>query len=257
MQFTARRVKGERYSAVKTLRKQDPYINFELPPRRIDGDTSGKSAPRTITFNGARHMHDSAPFELWDPCENDFRYPTEKELSWIMNTYHAIAVDIAFPVLVVETHTPPDPVPLTVGCVLTHFLKPGTDIPPRPMWANAVHLSNPRLRDPAVESGTLLGAYANPSVKEMMAIVDALKTLCNFKAVNFIRPHIVVELKEDRQYEKRSLPGIVAGRPTLYHQSERDYWQTRDTPLTMTMEDCVQESECRLDRSPIPETGLG
>jgi hypothetical protein len=62
----------------------------------------------------------------------------------------------------------------------------------------------------------------------MVRVVEALKPLCHVKAVNFISPNIVVELEVDGTvYRRHSLPGRVAGHPTLYYHSSDDYWRTQ------------------------------
>lgn len=66
-----------------------------------------------------------------------------------------------------------------------------------------------------------------------MRAVVALQPLCNVKAINFISPLIIVELEVDGTvYAPQSLPGIVGGRPVLYHHSASDYWVTQ-LPLAL------------------------
>jgi hypothetical protein len=256
------RVVHQRQPQIKAVRHLFPYVDFDTPPPTLsfdtfklvtsekqkqtdDPSTCEPTAATTAALDrnttrrantmwthlapapsyGSRHIHDTAPFSLWVEDSHDFRYPTKDELAYIQKTYNAAAIMVAFPVLVIETDTPPKPVPLTVGCTLTHFVEVGSKVNPRPIWHNTAY-SNPCLKDPLGE--VRLPKFVSPSLDQMILVVEALEPLCKVKAINFISPHLVVELQVDgSSYGRHSLPGIVGGVPTLYHHSEENYWKTQ------------------------------
>ncbi len=126
--------------------------------------------------------------------------------------------------LYIETESPPEPVTLTVGCMPVLFVP--TKEPPEITYPNAAHYANPRVQDPCIEIRWPL--LSNPRKHQKIAILTALGEIVNMKAINFLPSFTVVELQHDDQriYEKNSLPGVVAGRTTLYHHSQTSFYDS-------------------------------
>ena len=221
----------ERPIPLQTLRCLTPYVAF---PRRDVGSpdnstTTHKSnteiSQRAWEENagyGSRHVMDTAPFTLWDMEKGDFRMPTSFEEAWIRKTYSASSVTYNWPELIIETSNPPSPVPLTVACVAVIFLPEG-GIPP--FLDTNTSYSNPRLLDP-IPVHWHWPKWENSTQAQRQVIFEALDELVAIKAVNFIAPIIIVEIKADdgRTYGQRSLPGKIAGRMALYHHGEKPFW---------------------------------
>ncbi|MCJ1462977.1 hypothetical protein MMC07_001581 [Pseudocyphellaria aurata] len=227
---------------IQLLRQKTAYVNFSSPltPTFV-AHSSHASSSTNPTFQrkawtkieegfGSRHLHDTAPFSLWDQDEYDFRGPTSNETAWISRSYNATAIDLFWPMIIIETETPPSPLPVTVGCVAALFVPPPDPsvgdreaYRPSPIQVNT-NFASPRVADPihAYE----LEAWKIPTYNQQEDILRALHTCMNLKAVNFVWPYIVVELHVDeRVYTKHSLPGRVAGCTTVYHRSEIAFWQ--------------------------------
>lgn len=157
---------------------------------------------------GSKHVADTAPFTLWDSTHQGFRHPTVSERQWIISTFSATRLTIAWPEIFIETPLPPTPVPLTVACVPCLFVPPGHPMPP--LSADIDHC-NPRLPDP-VPVQFHFGKWARPSKQQYEAVLRELSAIMSIRSVNFVHSLIIVELRADdgREYERRSLPGRVA-----------------------------------------------
>lgn len=55
---------------------------------------------------GSRHKYGLAVFSLWNPIQEDFRYPIKYDGDWISKTYNATGWETAWPKLRVLTATP-------------------------------------------------------------------------------------------------------------------------------------------------------
>jgi hypothetical protein len=171
---------------------------------------------------GNRHINDDAPFTLWDELRETYKSPSMDQLQMIRQRYEANDVYVVLPVVVIETATPPDPVPLTVAGLFAHFVPLGDMYSPSFRQNLTKGYSDPRMADPHPDH---IKPWSAPTVKEMRSVALTLSQFCNVKAVNFLHPDIVVEIENDgRVYPPRCLPAVVAGRVTFYYHGLEDFW---------------------------------
>jgi len=167
---------------------------------------------------GSRSIHDNAPFSLWDVENTTFRRPSWEEKAWIFKEYRASSVTFTFPEIIIKSDTPPNPIPLTVGCVAVHFVPEDFD-ETLLMGKGDTYLSNPRTPDPV--SYRPLSRWLVPPADVRRKISTELKKVADVKSVIFRPPSIEVELKNNgRLYARHSLPGIIAGLSVLYSQQK-------------------------------------
>ncbi|PLN82298.1 hypothetical protein BDW42DRAFT_167033 [Aspergillus taichungensis] len=172
---------------------------------------------------GSRHYADIAPFSLWDEESSAFQHPTDHESWWIFETFDAVSVSFLWPRIIIETATPPSPAPLTVACVAAIFIPIGSRYTP---LATKTSYSNPRMADP-IPIQFRWPKWKRPTKEQCRAVWESLGQIMNVEAMNFIPPIIIIELRHDeKKYEKRSLPGKVAGRIAVYHHGPRSFWET-------------------------------
>ncbi|MCJ1238235.1 hypothetical protein MMC14_006224 [Varicellaria rhodocarpa] len=127
---------------VSAVRRSVPYLNYTPPPflhAYLNSEGPQFQPQPQDTWSGpcgygARHRLDEAPFSLWNETEGDFRMPTPKEAQWLIAKYHASAIDYQFPVIVIVTEQPPNPLPLTVAAVAAKFVAPT----PKPVQDNTL-----------------------------------------------------------------------------------------------------------------------
>ena len=172
--------------------------------------------PRWSSTEGSRlrHVHDNAPFTLWDFESQEPRNPTREESHWILETFEAEDLFNNFTFLIVKTKKPPNPVPLTIGTCPAIFCLPDHSVK---SLRGDVYYSNPRLPDPCSDiRSSLLGL---PTPAEMSEIGNRLSSQMNCEELIFSSHHILVVLVhgDNREYDCASLPGRVANRPTSYH----------------------------------------
>ncbi|KAJ5521871.1 hypothetical protein N7527_005986 [Penicillium freii] len=140
--------------------------------------------------------------------------------------------------LCIETNNPPNPVPLTVGCQPAIFVRINeTVLEPMPK----APYSNPRLPDPCPH--LRLPRLEFPTEADNITVLEALKPLANVRAVVYLPSWIVVELVygDNRVYERRSLPGTVAGRATMYHHEEAPFYTMKN--LTAARQPGIAQQE--------------
>ena len=114
---------------VPALRRRIPYSSYAPatvsshahPSSDIHSSRNTWTGPRGY---GGRHRLDEASFSLWDDAKGDFRLPTPSEKSWLVTRYSATAIDFQFPMMVIETANPPEPLPLTVAAIAAKFQPP-------------------------------------------------------------------------------------------------------------------------------------
>lgn len=123
----------------------------------------------------------------------------------------------------IETESPPCPIPLTVGCMLVIFSGPGlhhnaTDFLPEAPYPN------PRIKDPCPALNWPKMAF--PTKEQNVALLTALSPLAHIRAILYLPSWTVVDLSygDGHTYEPRSLPGLVAGRTTLYHHGPEPFY---------------------------------
>ena len=110
------------------MRRNTPFANY-APSLLLSLPNAHPEQPLKSNWSGsrgfgARHYLDDAPFSLWDNEKQDFRSATQQEINWIFFKHSATYVAFDWPEIVIRTEMPPNPLPLTVGCVGTTFLPP-------------------------------------------------------------------------------------------------------------------------------------
>ena len=125
--------------------------------------------------------------------------------------------------MVIETSTPPKPVPLTVACIPTIFVPPGQ--PCKYMMGLAPYVG-PRVRDPCPHLSW--GRMRTPTNSQMADVISVLMQLVNIKKVHFLPTSIVVELVygDGRVYTNRSLPAFMAGLMISYHHDSVPFFES-------------------------------
>lgn len=173
---------------------------------------------------GARHINDTAPFTLWNEQERKFRLPTREELLWIWGKFGLGDLAHRGWYMRIETaRPPPQPVPLTVGCMPMYFVGTGeSHFEARPRGPHP----NPRAPDPC--PALRLPAMQFPTREQNIAVLTALERLADVRAIVYLPRLTVVELRhgDGRTYGPRTLPGVVAGRTTVYHHAEEPFYKS-------------------------------
>lgn len=159
---------------------------------------------------GVRHIHDKAPFSLWDEGARKFHFPSPEQRKWIDDTYDVEGSHFKANCCYLETGNPPKPVPLTLGCMPVVFV--GIDEGPKALIPNASHYANPRINDPCPHIGW--PRLSNPNHAQRIGILTALENFADVESITFLPRMTVIDLTHDdnRIYDAKSLPGIVAGR---------------------------------------------
>ncbi|TVY39746.1 hypothetical protein LOCC1_G005486 [Lachnellula occidentalis] len=197
---------------------------------------------------GARHINDKAPFNLWDKKNRAYRLPKGNELGWLRHTFGDGQVGSSGWYLWIETANPPQPVPLTVGCMPVLFIGLGEEhsepIPKCPY-------PNPRIPDPC--PGLQWPVLTFPSREHNTALLTALRPMADVREILYMPNWIIIELEyeDGRLYEARSLPGTVAGRTTLYHHAEAPFYKSMKNMTRARRVDPAQHSPMSL--APMPQ----
>lgn len=194
---------------------------------------------------GARHINDKAPFNLWDEQERKYRpLKKGKELQWVRDNFGDGGLGMSGWYMWIETANPPRPVPLTVGCMPVMFIGIGEEhrepIPRTPY-------SNPRVADPCPDLHWPTMTF--PTKEQNIALLTALKPIANVCAIFYMPNWTIVELEhgDGRNYDAKSLPGIVARRTALYHHAE--------APFHKSMKNMTRAR--RVDPAQYPTTNFG
>ena len=228
---------------VPAIRRKLPYHNYAsatIPshthPRSDDHPPCTMwTGPRGY---GGRHILDEAPFSLWDDAKGDFRLPDSSERNWLVTRYRATAVDFQFPVMLIETADPPDPLPLTVAAVATKFVPPPSETVDRNaggMRLRPLHDARPLqfttdyagMRGPEDPLQFTFRRWVQPIDEELKSLVRALFRFCNPRMVHILCPYIIVELccEDQRTYEPGSMPRRMGGYSVHYHHSVESVFQ--------------------------------
>lgn len=168
-------------------------------------------------------MNDTAPFTLWDEQKREFRSLTREELLWTRKEFGDGNLGQSGWFMWIETASPPQPVPLTIGCMPVYFVEIGEshfEALPRAPYPN------PRVPDPC-PAALRWPAMQFPTKEQNIAVLNALKPLADVRAILYLPNWTIVELRhgDGRTYEPMSLPGVVAGRTTLYHHEEEPFYK--------------------------------
>lgn len=219
--------------------KTMPYLNYAtpfMPPStkvsvvdtKADSPRNSWTGPRGY---GARHVLDDAPFSLWDEGVHDFRLPTFEEESWLVSRYKAVSIGFQLPIIVIETDTPPNPLPLTVAAVAAKFVPPPDFLVGERNVSNLTRQPLPDarpigfttnyagIRGPGDPLQFRFRNWIQPTNDEIQLLLQALIKFCNPRLVHILCPRLIVELYCDdgRTYEPGSLPIKIGGFSTHYH----------------------------------------
>ncbi|KAJ5937095.1 hypothetical protein N7466_003545 [Penicillium verhagenii] len=123
----------------------------------------------------------------------------------------------------IETSSPPQPVPLTIGCMPVYFVGTGEShfetLPRTPH-------PNHRMLDP-YPAHFRWPERQFPSKEQRIAMLVALAPLADVRAIIYLPNWTIVELAhgDGRKYDPMLLPGVVAGRTTLYHHEAEPFYK--------------------------------
>ena len=220
---------------VAAIRRNHPYTNYppsitvsHAHPERDEGlSRTNWTGPHGY---GARHKLDDAPFSLWDEEKADFRLPTDLETKWLITKFQTTGILFQWPIMVIQTNTPPRPLPLTAGAVPVRFIpspSPSETDDERRLKTLSVEDERPLgfptdyagMRGPADPLLTPLRKWILPTDDELTSLVETFQHFCNTRVIYILCPHIIVELHCDdqRTYRSGSLPRTVGGYTVHYH----------------------------------------
>ncbi|KAL5350772.1 hypothetical protein ACLOAV_004341 [Pseudogymnoascus australis] len=140
---------------------------------------------------GARHISDTAPFNLWDEAKRRYHFPHRgPELEWCCEKFGDGELSAAGWFISIATSSSPQPAPFTVGEVT---------------WENMTF----------------------PTPAQSVEILTALAPLAAVRKVIYMPHWSIAELEvgDGRVYKPESLPGRVGGRTMLYHHSEEPFFE--------------------------------
>ncbi|CAG8139262.1 unnamed protein product [Penicillium salamii] len=237
---------------IANLQQNSPYLdiytNAPISPLRTRQNTEhtglvgSHSHPEPKRWEnpgawGARHINDSAPFTLWDEANRKYRLPTREENAWIRRQFGNGDWKHNGWLMRIETASPPQPIPFTLGAMPVLFVPPGAPLQepmPSGPWPN------PRLPDPC--PGVRWPRMVNPTKSQRIAILEAISQLANVRAAIFLPFWTIFELEtgDGRTYPRLSLPGTVGGRTALYHHHDLPFFKTM---RSLTRPRIIQPSE--------------
>lgn len=217
----------ERASPVKVVLPSSPWFVSSSAANIPTGPTD---TPRQNQFRirqpgfGSRHIHDDAPFTLWDAAKTEFRQPLDHELEWICQRYHAHRILVELPDVFVQTSSPPDPIPLTLAGAVVRFIPPDLNLHTTIPKGKFFPYSTVKREDII---GHPIPRYAIPTESQCLHILQVLKQEMSIRSVHFLPPLIIVELNADDEviYERKSLPGKAGGLNIVYHHSTESFWE--------------------------------
>ncbi|KAI4135290.1 MAG: hypothetical protein LQ347_000808 [Umbilicaria vellea] len=216
-----------RKTPVQVSLRQPAYVPSSSPCKDQSQSQSQSQRPRLFTTQnpgfGSRHVHDTAPFSLWDDESATFREPLTRELDWMFATYRARTIDVELPDIVIRTDQPPTEIPLTVGGALVRFVPedmvlhnvPDGSLRPYPNRQRGDLLSSP------------LPLFSIPSHQQCHEIIRLLELEVDIRAIHFLPPQIIVELDivGGKKYNRHSLPSRAGGISIQYHEANESFWK--------------------------------
>ncbi|KAL9610229.1 MAG: hypothetical protein Q9167_005051 [Letrouitia subvulpina] len=272
-----------RLSPVKISLRQPVYVPSSSPSEGSESQSSTQNQPQPQNHRpqhfrtqnpgwGSRHIHDNAPFSLWDHNNTTFRNPSNHEIDWIFDTYQPKAVHIGPPDIFVDTEHPPTKIPLTLGGALVRFAPPGLCIPMTPFGSLRPYPD--RKRDDLLTSP--LPLYSIPPHEICLEIMQLLGQEVDFRAIHFLPPLIYVELdiSTGKAYNRHSLPSKAGDVSIQYCHSAEGYWkglpqmdyQRLTTPVNTVVDNSdyisqdphqISPGVCLASSSPRQETSAG
>ena len=113
-------------SSAKVSLRQPAYVSSSEPHKDQSQSLSLSQGPKIFTTQksgfGSRHVHDRAPFSLWDHEFATIGEPFNHELDWMSATYRPKAIYVCLPDINIRKDLPPTEIPLTVGGALIRFV---------------------------------------------------------------------------------------------------------------------------------------
>ena len=216
-----------RKSPVKVSPRQPAYVPSSSPHKDQSQSQSQSQRPNLFTTQnpgfGSRHVHDRAPFSLWDYESATFREPLARELDWMFATYRARAIHVNLPDIIIRTDQPPTEIPLTIGGVLVRFVPEDMVLPNIPVGSLRPYPNSHR--------GDLLSSplplYSIPRHQECHKIIKLLELEVDIRAIHFLPPQIIVELDitSGKKYDRHSLPSRAGGMSIQYHEANKSFWK--------------------------------
>lgn len=170
---------------------------------------------------GARHISDTAPFNLWDEKKKEYRKLTRAEFDWLFSKFDCSSVWSPGWFIAIPTSSPPQDAPFTLGGMPLILHAPGEEqslhMTPKTYYAS------PRVTNPCPE--VKWGFMEFPTKDQNAEIVAALEPLANVRRVIYMPYMTVAELEvgDGRVYKPSSLPGKVGGWTMLYHHAEEPF----------------------------------
>ena len=216
-----------RQSPVKLSLREPVFVSSSSPHKDQSQSQSQSQRPRLFMTQspgfGSRHVHDTAPFSLWDYESTTFREPLAHELDWIFATYRAKAVHVILPDIIIRTDRPPTEIPLTVGGALVRFVPEDMLLPNIPLGSLKPYPNSQRSDLLSLP----LPLYLIPSHQQCYEIISLLDLEVDIRAIHFLPPQIIVELDNasGKKYDRHSLPSKAGGIPIQYHESNERFWK--------------------------------
>lgn len=215
---------------------------------------------------GSRHIHDDAPFTLWDSVKAEFREMLPEESEWVFKKYNARRILIEYPDIFIQTDSPPDPIPLILAAAIVRFYP--LDV--------TLHTTIPRgsfFPYSTTQREDLLGypvhRYEIPTDNQCLEIIEKLKKETSIRSVHFLPPVIIVGLhaNDGRHYGRKTLPAKAGGLNIAYHHSEEGFWKGQSqlsyarltTPSNQVSDnsDYLEQSPFQLSLGVCLSSGLG
>lgn len=128
------------------------------------------------------------------------------------------------PDIFIQTSSPPDPIPLTLGAAVVRFI---------PLDLN-LHTTIPRGNffpySTTTRKDTLdypIPRFVIPNESQCLQIIQILGQEISIRSVHFLPPLIIVELNahDGMKYERKTLPAKAGGLNILYHHSPEAFWK--------------------------------
>ena len=173
---------------------------------------------------GSRHIHDDAPFCLWDAEKCEYRDLLLHESQWIQERYNAHQILVELPDIFIQTSSPPDPLPLTLAAAVVRFypldLNLHTTIPQGRFFPYGTAKKEDIL-------GFQIPRFVIPTEFQCQQIIQKLQEEISIRSIHFLPPIIIVELNADDEkvYGTRSLPAKAGGLNIMYHHSAEPFWK--------------------------------
>ncbi len=173
---------------------------------------------------GSRHIHDDAPFSLWDAAKEEYRDLLDDEAKWISTRYSATRILVDLPDIFIQTGSPPDPIPLTLAAAVVRFYPLDLTIH-RTIPHGVFCPYSSTTREDVL--GYTVPRYAIPTDEQCLEVIDKLEKEIAIRSIHFLPPMIIVEIQanDGRHYERKTLPSKAGGMKIIYHHNLEPFWK--------------------------------